>query len=418
MNAHPADGSVVIIGAGIIGLACAHYLVADGHKVTVLDKDTIAGACSSGNCGHIIPSHILPLNAPGAIKTAFLSLFDKSASFRVRPQFNLPFLNWMFQFARHCTVRTMLTGARHLQQILDSAFSEYETLVKDKVIDCEWRKSGLLYAFKSQSTFEGFAKTDTLLSNEFGLAAKRLEAEELTAFDEALKPDLSGGYLYENDALLRPEQLAKSWADYLKSKGVVFVENCNVSGVEKKGGNVATLATSMGNVDVEQLVIATGAFTGEFAKELGYAVPVLPGKGYSITVPRPNVCPHTSIVLPETNVAITPFTDRLRVGSMMEFVGFDDSLPEYRMAQLRGSAKDYLHSDISGEEEQWFGWRPMTWDTLPIIGRIPTLSNVSVATGHGMMGVMMAPATGRLIAEIIGERVCHIPDAPYSFARF
>ena len=418
MNAHSADGSVVIVGAGIIGLACAHYLAADGYKVTVLDKGTIAGACSHGNCGHILPSHILPLNAPGAIKTAIFSLFDKNAPFRVKPQFNTPFWNWMFQFARHCTHSKMLAGARHLQQILDSAFNEYEKLISDKVIDCGWQKSGLLYVFKSQAALDGFSKTDALLSDEFGLAAKRLEAEELTVFDKALKPDLSGGYLYENDALLRPEMLAKSWSNYLKTRGVVFVENCNVTGVEKSGKNVAKLVTSMGNVDVDQLVVATGALTGEFAKQLECVVPVLAGKGYSITVPRPDVCPRTAIVLPEKNVAITPFADGLRIGSMMEFVGFDDSLPEYRMVQLRSSAKNYLRADISGEGEQWFGWRPMTWDTLPIIGRLQSYSNVAVATGHGMMGVMQAPATGRLIAEIIGERTCHIPDAPYSLARF
>ena len=418
MNAHSADGSVVIVGAGIIGLACAHYLAADGYKVTVLDKGTIAGACSHGNCGHILPSHILPLNAPGALKTAILSLFDKSAPFRVKPQFNTPFWNWMFQFARHCTHSKMLTGARHLQQILDSAFNEYEKLISDKVIDCGWQKSGLLYIFKSQAALDGFSKTDALLSDEFGLAAKRFEAEELTVFDKALKPDLSGGYLYENDALLRPEMLAKSWSNYLKTRGVVFVENCNVTGVERSGKNVAKLVTSLGSVDVDQLVVATGALTGEFAKQLECAVPVLAGKGYSITVPRPDACPRTAIVLPETNVAITPFADGLRIGSMMEFVGFDNSLPEYRMAQLRSSAKNYLRADISGQEEQWFGWRPMTWDTLPIIDRLSSYSNVAVATGHGMMGVMQAPATGRLIAEIIGERTCHIPDAPYSLARF
>lgn len=413
------DESVVVIGAGIIGIACAHYLAADGRKVIVLDKGAIAGGCSHGNCGHVIPSHVLPLNSPGAMKAAILSLFDRAAPFRVKPQLKPSFLWWMMQFARYCTNARMLEGARCLKTILDSSFDEFESLLKEGVFSCDWKKSGLLYLYQSQRAFDDFAKTDALLTERFGVSAQPITGEELPGFDPAIKSGLAGGFFYQNDALLRPDMLARTWAATLRERGVEFVEYCDVHGFQKEGQRIKSVKTSKAAFCADHIVLAAGALSGALAKEFDCAIPVIPGKGYSVTVSRPARSPKTSVVLPERNVAITPFDDGLRFGSMMEFVGYDNTIPAYRVRQLKESATSYLHSAVpTGHEEEWFGWRPMTWDSLPIISRTPKLSNAVVATGHGMLGVMLAPGTGRLTAEILGERPRHIPDQPFSLARF
>ena len=414
-----ANEAVVIIGAGIIGIACAHYLAADGRKVIVLDKGTVAGACSHGNCGHVIPSHILPLNSPDALKAGFFSLFDSKAPFRVKPQLRPSFLNWMLQFARHCTKSHMLSGAGHLKSILDSSYDEFEALVSQVGFECDWKKSGLTYVFQSRKAFDAFEKTNTLLTERFDVAAQVIAGNDLTTFDPALKSGLAGGFFYQDDALLRPDMLALTWADQLRQKGVQFVEHCEVRGIEKDATRVNLIKTSKGDFGTGDVILAAGALCGTLAAEFDCDIPVIPGKGYSVTIPRPEKCPKTSLVLSEKNVAITPFSNGLRFGSMMEFVGYDDSVPDHRVRQLTKSADAYLEIDSSLPPVQpWFGWRPMTWDSLPMIGRLPKFKNATIATGHGMLGVMLAPATGRLIAEIIGERPCHIPDAPFSPARF
>lgn len=419
MSQQNTDGSVVIIGAGIIGIACAHYLSADGRKVIVLDKGTVADGCSYGNCGQITPSHVLPLNSPDAIKSGMLSLFNPRAPFRIKPQWQPSFANWMLQFSRLCTHKKMLKTAASLKSILDSSFQEFEMLLDSGAVECDWNKSGTLYVYRSQKAFEAFEETNDLLTTNFDVSAKQISGEDLPSFEPALKNGLAGGYFYEQDALVHPSRFAKAWARALKNKGVQFVEDCEVTALEKQGARIKSVVTSKGVYEADDIVLAAGAFSPLLAREFECAIPVLPGKGYSVTVARPSVCPEVSMIVPEHNVAITPFEDGLRFGSMMEFVGFNAEIPEFRTRQLKECGKTYLRMETpEAHEEAWFGWRPMTWDSLPIIGRAPRLANALIATGHCMMGLMLAPATGKLAAEILGERPTHIPDAPFSPARF
>jgi D-amino-acid dehydrogenase len=148
-------------------------------------------------------------------------------------------------------------------------------------------------------------------------------------------------------------------------------------------------------------------------------VPIQPGKGYSITMARPARCPTIPLIFDEHRVAVTPMRSGYRLGSTMEFAGYDTSLNRARLNLLREAARHYLHEPL-GEPvlEEWYGWRPMTYDGKPIIDRSPALGNVWIAAGHNMLGLSMAPATGRLVAELLDGRPPHIDPAPYSVKRF
>jgi len=410
---------VIVVGSGIIGIACAHYLNAAGLQVTVIDQGTIGGACSYGNCGYICPSHVMPLTEPGAIGTALKSLFNPHAAFRVKPRFSPALLKWMWQFASRCNQRQMLAAGRHLQAILDASMREYKRLIAEERFQCEWKETGLLYVLRTEHGMEEFAKTDRLLTDHFGVIARRIEGRDLIQFDPALKAGLAGAFHYANDTSLRPDLLNASWSKRLKERGVTFLERCELQRLEKSNGRIARIVTSQGAMTADRFVIATGAWSSRLSTELECPIPIEQGKGYSVTMSRPTPCPLYPMLFPEHRVGVSPFEQGYRLGSMMEFAGFDSSIPAHRIQQLRDSASHYLTaSSPTGELQTWYGWRPMTWDSLPIIGRTPRLANAYLATGHNMLGMSLATATGKLIAELMAGQSTHIDAGPFSPQRF
>lgn len=411
--------SVIVVGAGIIGIACAHYLSRGGFSVRVIDQGRIGGGCSHGNCGHICASHVLPMTEPAALREGLMSLVRRDAPFKVRPQWRVAMLWWLLQFARRCTRRHMLDAARHQHAILESSRYEYASLVAAGAIDGEWRDDGLLYVLRSRQGMDAFARMDAMLRDEFGVVARRVEGEDLPAMDPGLRAGLAGGFHYEGDASVRPDALVRDWAEALRSDGVRFEEQRRLTGVQVRSGRVVKVETDDGGLGADQFVIATGAWSGQLASAFGRSLPLEPGKGYSLTMSNPAKCPAHPMLFPEHRVGVTPFRDGFRLGSMLDLAGFDASVPRRRIAQLVASAGHYLVEPDGAEvRETWSGWRPITWDSLPIIGRMPDLSNVVFATGHHMLGMTMAPATGRLVAEIVAERTPHIDPAPFSPARF
>ena len=413
------DNKVVIVGSGIIGIACAYYLTNAGLQVTVIDKGSIAGECSRSNCGYICPSHVPPLTEPGAISMAIKSLFNRKSPFRVKPSFNPSLWYWMSQFARRCTHEQVLSAGKHLQVILDASMEEYQKLVSHQSLDCEWKEDGLLYVFLSERAMEAFAETDDLLTEHFGVSAQRLMGNELTNFDEGLNNGLVGGFHYPKDRSVRPELLNREWVKELKAGGVQFIQNCELQKTRRNGNRITSLTTTQGEMEADHVIFCLGVLTSQWANELECRIPLQPGKGYSMTMDRPDQSPIHPILIPEHKVAVSPFDKGLRLGSMMEFSGYDTSIPESRIQQLRDSVRPYLRASVDGAvRETWYGWRPMTWDSLPVIGPVPSIRNAYLATGHNMLGLSLAPSTGRLISEMVTGETPHIDPTPYLPSRF
>lgn len=409
---------IVIIGGGVIGTACAHYLTEAGCRVTVLDKGTIGGGCSHGNCGYIAPSHVLPLTEPGAVRRAWKSLFQKDAPFKVRLRLDFGLMYWFWQFARRCNYQDMLRAAPAIQSLLLSSMTRYEQLVQAG-LDAEWQKRGLLYVYRSRERWEAFAQTNVLLRDQFNEPARPIEPDELETMEPALKAGLAGAWYYEHDAHLRPDRLMRSWKQRLEQRGVQFREQCEVTGFVSNGRTVRAVRTRTGDIPCDGSVAALGAWSPFLQHELGCRIPIQPGKGYSITMPRPARCPTYPIIFPETRVAVTPWASGYRLGSTMEFAGYDATLRPERLELLRRGSRDYLHEPYCEPVlEEWYGWRPMTWDSLPIIDRTPRYDNVFLATGHNMLGMSMAPGTGQLVAELVTGATPHIDPRPYSVQRF
>ncbi|MCA9127752.1 MAG: FAD-dependent oxidoreductase [Planctomycetales bacterium] len=416
-----SKGSVIVVGGGVIGVTCAHYLAQDGWAVTVIDRGRIGGACSHANCGLICPSHVLPLTEPGALWSAAGALLSPNGAFRIKPRLDVSLWRWLLSFARRCNTRDMLSAARMIAPLLSSSMQEYRQLFTDAedASVCQWQEKGLLFVYESEQALHAFEKTNRILSEQFSEPAKLLDAAATRQLEPALKDTVAGSWFYEHDAHLRPDRLLHSLRDRLETGGTVFVENCDLLKVSGSHSQARRLETSQGKMTADQFVFCLGAWSPQLESQLGCKIPIQPGKGYSITTNRPKLCPEIPLIFPEHRVAVTPMQSSLRLGSIMEFAGYDSSIRAERLQLLRDGAARYLTEPFGDQEQEtWFGWRPMTYDSVPIIGRTPRWNNAWLATGHNMLGLTLAPATGRLVMELLGDYPTHLDASCYSVNRF
>ena len=412
-------GHALVIGGGMIGTASAEWLSRADWQVTILDQGGFGQGCSHANCGLVVPSHVLPLAMPGAIRSTLKSIFRKNSPLRIRPGLNLDLYRWLFKFARRCKTEPMLEAGRARAALLDSSIALYKDLIEQDGLACEWETAGCLFAFQSAAGFKHHAETAELLENEFGMKAERWDGDQLTEKEPALKPGLAGGWYYERDCHLRPDRLLSSWRRRLEARGVLIREHCEVKRFLGNNGKLAAVETNQGEFAADAFVVATGAWTPLLNRELKCKIPIQPGKGYSLTMPRPEICPKRPLLLEEHRVAVTPMKSGYRLGSMMEFVGYDSSIDPRRLELLKEGAAVYLREPyLEPVEESWYGWRPMTYDGKPIIDFCPAYDNVIIAAGHNMLGLSMAPATGKLVAELLTGQTPHVDPAPFRVMRF
>jgi D-amino-acid dehydrogenase len=409
-----ATGRVIVVGGGVIGAACAYFLRRAGAAVTIVDQGRFGRGCSHGNCGLVCPSHVLPLASPGAAGTALRALLRPNGPLYIKPRIDPALWSWLWRFARCCNARDMLRSARAIDALLAASRRLYDDLLRDEPLECEWEARGLLFVFRTRRAMEHYAQTDRLLRDEFDLGAQRLDGQQLIQREPALKPSVAGGWYYDTDAHLRPDRLMASWLGVLQTQGIDVREHCPVRDFVRTGHRAAAVVTPQGQLHADAFVVAAGAWTPLLARQLGCRVPIQPGKGYSLTMPRPAQCPSVPLILEEDRVAVTPMRSGYRLGSTMEFSGYDARLNRRRLELLRRGAARYLQEPYCEPvQEAWFGWRPMTYHGRPIIDRSPAMSNVLIAAGHGMLGLSMAPATGKLVAELLCGSAPHVDPAPY-----
>lgn len=411
----------VVIGGGVIGIASAYYLAKEGWKVTILERGRAGVACSRGNCGIVGLSHFMPLNTPGAVTKTLKGMLRPDSPFAIRPRFDPRLWYWLTQFALRCNRKQMLASARVRGALLESTELAYRELFENEPIECELQREGSLFVFQSPKPFADYGKTDAWIRREFDFPADRYEGDALTALEPSLKPDIAGAWHYPQDFHLRPDRLVESWRKVNEGLGIELREHSEVIRIDADPYDTtraARVVTATEEITADCVVVAMGAMTPMMNEHLGCRLPVQPGKGYSITQSRPSICPRMPLFFMEHKVVATPFDSGYRLGSTMEFAGYDMRFRQKRLNLLGDAAKLYLHEPNGPQtEEMWFGWRSMTYDGVPFIDRSPRFSNVLVATGHNMIGVTLAPATGKLVAELAGDRKPHVDLYPLRIGR-
>ena len=409
---------ILILGAGVIGLSCAYFLARDGHEVTILDQGAPGCGSSHGNCGTITPSHAPPLAKPGMVRQALRWMLSSDAPFYVRPRIDPELWRWLAGFAQRCNWADFERGLHSKAHILKASRQLMAELIVKERIECEFEARGHLTVFRDPAALAAFAWWPKAL-REVGIQVDALDGAELRAREPALRPEVIGGYDTPGDAQLRPDLYAAGLARVLSARTVRILGNTRITGFRRDGERITVVQTDRGDFVGKHTILALGAWSPLLGRQLGLRLPIQPGKGYSVTTSAPALPPRVPIVCRERSVAITPWRDSYRVGSTMEFSGYDVSLNRRRIEAMVASAGAYLVEPMGKTRtEEWYGWRPMSVDDLPIIGAAPGCKDLWIATGHGMLGMSMSASTGELIADLIDGRKPAIDPSPYAPTRF
>jgi len=411
-NLGETDVDVIIIGAGVVGMSTALALLESGRTVRVLESGRIGGGSSHGNCGTITPSHSAPLAAPGAIAKALRWMLTPDAPFYLRPRLDPALLVWLWRFAARCNRRDWLQALSDRGRILLAS--------RAALLDCEFGDEGYVCVFRDRAEFDGYCQELPDLA-EAGVHSETMDGAAFEREEPALREGLVGAVRFRLDARLRPDRYISELARAVRERGGEIVEHCPVVSASEHGDGVEVIADGRRH-RAGQLVLASGAWSATLGRSLGLSwlrTAIQPGKGYSITYSRPELVPKQPITLHERSICVTVWDSGFRLGSTMELSGYDASLNRRRLDALERGAAEYLYMPTGVvKQEEWYGWRPLTFDDLPIIGCAPGRKRTWLATGHGMLGVSMSVATAQLLDELITGKPPHLDPAPYSPQRF
>lgn len=416
------QADVAVIGGGAIGLCTAQELQRRGRQVMVIEKGDFGGQCSTGNAGLVVPSHIVPLAAPGVIGQGLRWLLRRDSPFRIKPRVDLKLLGWLWTFYNACT-------EGHVERsipILRDLSLESRALYKDWAAQANgtslgFRDSGLLMLHETE---KGRKKDieEAKRAQDAGLEARVLDRSGVEAQTPHLPSSVTGGVYYPQDGLLEPHRLIDALERGLRQQDDVTLHpETAVTGFGRENGSIRSIRTTAGTVEAEEVVLAAGAWSAPLGAELGLNVPIEPAKGYSVTFEVPDGRPGAPFILTEEKVSVTPMGEQVRFAGTLELAGFDTSVDPYRLSPILDVANEYgLRDGPASPEtaEPWVGFRPCTPDGLPVIGPVPQYDNLVLATGHCMLGISLAPITGRLVAEVMDGESPTVDIDPLRLRRF
>ncbi len=399
---------VGVVGGGIIGLCCAYFLARRGHRVTLVDRGEAAHEnCSYGNAGLVVPSHIIPMAAPGVMLAGLKWMRDPQSPFYVHPRLSPDLAAWGWHFWRAGT-RARVEAAAPVLMKLNMASRETFEQLNDELGDFDFEREGLLMLFQTQA---GLDEEGHVVEHAKGLGmpAEILSAQEIARRDPTIEMNVLGGAFYPNDCHLSPHKLMVRLQNALEQMGAELKWKTEVCGWNIDAKRVRGVSTSAGeHIEADEWVLCGGSWSPQTARDLCLRLPMQAGKGYSVTLPHPQHKPSLPSLLMEARVAVTPMGQSLRVAGTMEMGGLNSDVNPRRVAGILAALPRYFPAMEGADFEgvsAWAGLRPCSPDGLPFIGTTQKFDNLCIATGHAMMGLSLGPITGQLIAGTVsGEK--------------
>ena len=399
---------VVIVGAGIVGYSTAYFLSKVGCDVTIIEQSDGNNNCSFGNAGYVAPSHLIPLASPGIISQGLKWMFNSKSPFYIKPRLNLDLIRWGLLFQKAATEKRVKEAIPVLYDLTVKSQELYEQILEEEKIDAGYHKLGLLMVCQTKAALhheEGLVK----IAQSYGLEASSLTKEETEKLEPNVQYEMTGSVFFGCDAWMTPNMFMDKFKPILVENGVEIKCNTELLDFKIDNGNIKSVQTNNGQLEADEFIVTAGAWSPLLMKKLGIFMPLQGGKGYSFMVENPPAMPKLPSILVEGRIATTPMMHGLRIAGTMELSGINHHINSNRVQGIIDSVKQAMPSlrdyDFS-EVKPWAGLRPCTPDGLPYIGRVKTLNNLQVGTGHAMLGWTLGPITGKMLAEeILGEEV-------------
>lgn len=405
---------VVIIGGGIVGLCSAYFLHKEGCLVTVIDKSNFTKGASYVNAGYVTPSHIIPLSAPGMISKGIKWMFNSSSPFYVKPRLELDFLKWSLAFKKSATKSKVDKTIPVIKDINILSRDLYEGFKNLNEFKFSYNRKGLLMFYQTLKAGEEEWNTGKK-AIELGLHVQNLSKEEVQTLEPEIDLNIKGAVYYHSDAHMTPNNFMQQLKDYLNETGVEILENEEVLDIVLSKHKIDKIITKSQVIKADEFVLSAGSWSQNFAKKLGIDISIQAGKGYSINS-YSNMNIKMPAILMEAKVAVTPMDGFTRFAGTMEIGGINHKINPKRVNAIAKAGESYYKNlEINSKEKQnaKCGLRPCSPDGLPYIGRSLKCENLTIATGHAMMGWSLGPATGKLVSEIISDKKLSMDITPF-----
>lgn len=411
--------NVTIVGGGVIGLCCAYYLQKKGFEVTVIERGDLTSGTSFGNAGYVSPSHIIPLASPGIIAKGLRWMLSSSSPFYIKPRLNGDLVRWLLAFWRKANTTTMQQNIPHLNNILQLSRELTSDIKNDIGNHFRMQEIGCFMLYKNPAT----EKHEIELAKEaahYNMETRILNGAEVQAMEPDVEVTVRGGVLYPIDCHLHPGDFMQTLKQHLQQAGVQLQINTTVTGFEKNNQRISAVITDKGKFDCDELVLAPGSWLPVITEQLGIHILLQGGKGYSMTFENIERNLRYPAILVDHRTAMTPMGPDLRMGGTMEISGLNSPVLIKRAQAIFKAAKYYypdLPVSFPATEKIWSGLRPLTPDGLPYIGRHSKYNNLTIASGHAMLGLSLAAGTGKLVEEIVGQQSTSIDVAAFAVER-
>ncbi|MCX7551924.1 NAD(P)/FAD-dependent oxidoreductase [Xanthomarina sp. F2636L] len=396
---------VIIIGGGIIGLCSAYYLQKEGHQVSIIDQSNMDSGASYVNAGYLSPSHLVPLSAPGVMKKGLKWMLNPASPLYIKPRLDADFIKWTLAFNKSCNANHVKKSIPVIKNISLLSQTLYDDIKRDEDFNFQYEKKGLLMLCQTDKTLEEELETAHLAKRE-GLDVHEISKEDLKLLEPNATFNIKGATYYKCDSHTTPQEFMEDMKAHLKAVGIQFFLNERVEDLVQDKDIIVAIKTKNQTLKADEFVLSAGSWSSLLSKKLGLKLLLQAGKGYRI-----NTTQDTGITIPsilaEAKVAVTPMHGFTRFAGTMEIAGINDKVNKIRVEAISKATTSYYPEVILTQEEKndvASGLRPVSPDGLPYIGKSSKCKNLTIATGHAMMGWSMGPATGKLVSEVISNK--------------